>query len=450
MVNTLTITQDIQKYEFVSSIELSRNQKKLLKDVINNSEITNSLFLDIKPLLKDTYNLAISEYSIGSLIYHYSQLFLLSTQVVCKALAKDWIKAICPQKQARYPYKFPELPPWWPKDVPHVEPDHLSKENRIELLISIIRHESVNLLQLRQSINMNHLKNNLSVNMVYINKLIYEVFYVSLYERWILNYGIFENSELFNELNLHPNTKGKPTTLKISCVDSVVLRTMDLSELNHRCFNLNEQGDNSGKIILRHKSPETDSSDEDFVVKKRKKTSKRKKWKKSKVSRTDSPTLGFDGYSDNEVKLEFKEAVKPPSFKPPTANIFVPDYQDKFIVLPVPVSSSPKLKSTQPALLSFPKINPLEKYLVDTEPYCSRFSPIPSVDNFGNTSPLAALQEERYDSSPSLSLSDSPDTSISDIKIKDEHETPFDSFDAFRESDSNFRFVQDYEDLLSS
>ena len=75
-------------------------------------------------------------------------------QLQCKAIAKDWIKAVEPKKQAKYPYNGGKAarisgpgpsdvspgelkrPPWWPPSgCPHREPDHIKKdgENCIHL-----------------------------------------------------------------------------------------------------------------------------------------------------------------------------------------------------------------------------------------------------------------------------------------------------------------------------
>lgn len=50
-------------------------------------------------------------------------------QLGCRSVAKAWVKALQPRKQTIYPYRGPGAtrPSWWPTDVPHVEPDHLSK-----------------------------------------------------------------------------------------------------------------------------------------------------------------------------------------------------------------------------------------------------------------------------------------------------------------------------------
>lgn len=62
-------------------------------------------------------------------------------QIPCKLLAKAWIKVVEPRKQSKYPYKNGEKsrPFWWPPNCIHKEPDHLKKDERINLLIRLIR-----------------------------------------------------------------------------------------------------------------------------------------------------------------------------------------------------------------------------------------------------------------------------------------------------------------------
>ena len=65
-----------------------------------------------------------------------------------KRIAKAWVKAICPKKQARFPYQNklrlietgdpPRVPEWWPiQDCPFTEPDHIDK-NRKEALYPVL------------------------------------------------------------------------------------------------------------------------------------------------------------------------------------------------------------------------------------------------------------------------------------------------------------------------
>lgn len=50
-------------------------------------------------------------------------------QLMCKVVAKAWIKVIEPKKQSNFPYNRGDesKPSWWPKTVRHKEPDHLMK-----------------------------------------------------------------------------------------------------------------------------------------------------------------------------------------------------------------------------------------------------------------------------------------------------------------------------------
>ncbi|QSS63931.1 hypothetical protein I7I51_00992 [Histoplasma capsulatum] len=85
-------------------------------------------------------------------IAYYAEAFKAFQQLNCRQIAKAYIKAIEPRKQARHPYnggkvapgeeRDPEKtkPSWWPAGVIHKEPDHLKKIDRIKLLIHILRN----------------------------------------------------------------------------------------------------------------------------------------------------------------------------------------------------------------------------------------------------------------------------------------------------------------------
>lgn len=62
-------------------------------------------------------------------------------QLVCKIVAKAWIKVVEPKKQTKYPYNRGELgrPAWWPAQARHKEPDHLMKPERLVLLMTMLR-----------------------------------------------------------------------------------------------------------------------------------------------------------------------------------------------------------------------------------------------------------------------------------------------------------------------
>ncbi|KAJ9268401.1 hypothetical protein DTO212C5_5553 [Paecilomyces variotii] len=76
-------------------------------------------------------------------------------QLNCRQMAKAFIKFIEPRKQVKHPYNGGRPPPgaqpgekgdpektkpeWWPSGVVHKEPDHLKKDQRLRLLIHILR-----------------------------------------------------------------------------------------------------------------------------------------------------------------------------------------------------------------------------------------------------------------------------------------------------------------------
>lgn len=79
-------------------------------------------------------------------------------QIPCKLIAKAWIKIVEPKKQSKYPYKNgnSSKPYWWPSTAVHKEPDHLKKDERINLLINILRifkHRETELLYAASLIN---------------------------------------------------------------------------------------------------------------------------------------------------------------------------------------------------------------------------------------------------------------------------------------------------------
>ncbi|ODV88203.1 hypothetical protein CANARDRAFT_179796, partial [[Candida] arabinofermentans NRRL YB-2248] len=96
-----------------------------------NSEIIRSTYRDIK--LNPQEKIDVENYLF--------QCFEEFQQIPCKLLAKSWIKLIEPKKQTQHPYKkgSESKPFWWPKECRHKEPDHLKKEERIQLLIGMIR-----------------------------------------------------------------------------------------------------------------------------------------------------------------------------------------------------------------------------------------------------------------------------------------------------------------------
>ncbi|OXV07331.1 hypothetical protein Egran_04904 [Elaphomyces granulatus] len=77
-------------------------------------------------------------------------------QLNCRQMAKAFIKFIEPRKQVKHPYNGGRPPPgspqgtkgdpektkpeWWPPGVMHREPDHLKKDQRLCLMVHIIRN----------------------------------------------------------------------------------------------------------------------------------------------------------------------------------------------------------------------------------------------------------------------------------------------------------------------
>ncbi|KAK9461555.1 uncharacterized protein V1516DRAFT_711017 [Lipomyces oligophaga] len=76
-------------------------------------------------------------------------------QVVCKLVAKAWIKVIEPRKQVTHPYNKGDnrRPDWWPAGVRHKEPDHLMKPERLLLLVTIAHTKRNQVDQLRLATN---------------------------------------------------------------------------------------------------------------------------------------------------------------------------------------------------------------------------------------------------------------------------------------------------------
>ncbi|KAK5700219.1 hypothetical protein LTS12_028440, partial [Elasticomyces elasticus] len=72
-------------------------------------------------------------------------------QLSLKQISKEWIKVICPKKQANYSYrntkvksktnKKPKVPGWWPdeKVCQWREPDHVKKDQRNRLVLHLLR-----------------------------------------------------------------------------------------------------------------------------------------------------------------------------------------------------------------------------------------------------------------------------------------------------------------------
>ncbi|GFF98645.1 hypothetical protein IFM53868_09894 [Aspergillus udagawae] len=107
----------------------------------------------LQPTLLDMVRLEISD--TPKVLEYYERSLKHFRQFNCRQILKTFIKFIEPRKQAKHPYNGgkppagappskrgdPEKtkPKWWPADVVHKEPDHLRKDQRLSLLIHIIR-----------------------------------------------------------------------------------------------------------------------------------------------------------------------------------------------------------------------------------------------------------------------------------------------------------------------
>ncbi|WFD19529.1 hypothetical protein MCAP1_001761 [Malassezia caprae] len=99
------------------------------------------------PHVKHTIELKDEAARTAFLELRFSQL----QQVMCKMIAKEWIKVIEPKKQTRFPYNKGEAgrPGWWPAGVRHKEPDHLMKPERHALLLAILRSTQTRVARLQ-------------------------------------------------------------------------------------------------------------------------------------------------------------------------------------------------------------------------------------------------------------------------------------------------------------
>lgn len=133
----------------------------------------------IRPVLRQVKTIHWDHYDNRELITQYYSIFTSISQLCCKDLAKQWIKVIQPNKQASHPYKLKDRskPDWWPHHVHHIEPDHLEREGRIDLLILILRNPNVSLRDLVQrTVTISWRRVSL--------RLLDEVYYIAAYDRY--------------------------------------------------------------------------------------------------------------------------------------------------------------------------------------------------------------------------------------------------------------------------
>ncbi|KAF4232403.1 hypothetical protein CNMCM8980_004879 [Aspergillus fumigatiaffinis] len=71
----------------------------------------------------------------------YRRIFGRLRQIDCRSIGQAWIGLIAPNKQYTHPYNGGDKrkPKWWPDDVQHSSPHHLGSEDRVTLLIHILR-----------------------------------------------------------------------------------------------------------------------------------------------------------------------------------------------------------------------------------------------------------------------------------------------------------------------
>lgn len=135
------LTKILEKIESLNSGLISKSSNKLHHDE-NDKDDDDQLANDLKRYKQSNIKYEIiNDVSNESIINQYLyQGFEEFQQLSCKLIAKYWIKLIEPKKQSKFPYKsgFGTKPTWWPVNIRHKEPDHLKKNERIELLISII------------------------------------------------------------------------------------------------------------------------------------------------------------------------------------------------------------------------------------------------------------------------------------------------------------------------
>lgn len=250
------------KYDVCSSKGFDKN---LLKQIKGNC---GSLFDDehreistIKPALKQCFPLELTRRHTKALLDHYYNIMSCLSQSVCKTVAKEWIKVAEPKKQALYPYKFfnSSKPPWWPGRVKHIEPDHLDKDGRIDVLISILRNPSFDLRALKLRTSIIRFKHKETLH------LINELYYLAFYDRLFFGHGR-ENCIQADYLeNLVPSEKAKILSDLVSIMVSdiksaskkirqrgmLMVRQIQKDWINHELYTLNQERLQVGECEIR-------------------------------------------------------------------------------------------------------------------------------------------------------------------------------------------------------
>ena len=230
----LFVLKDGHLKNFIASTKLKQDQLLKISDILLHHNMAS-----ICPTLKDVHTIVLSKECDSQLVNHYTLLFSCVTQLVCKNLAKQWIKIIEPYKQTKYPYKFSRKPPWWPSSVSHTEPDHLTKAGRIALLISILRNPAISICTLKDHTKTWTLDEQ-------TQRLLEEMFYISVYDR-LFYYEHETNSPLRLLINAedHMALARKSVILAVSNLrindrQTLKKRKITKKQMNYKVFRLNE------------------------------------------------------------------------------------------------------------------------------------------------------------------------------------------------------------------
>ncbi|RCK65962.1 hypothetical protein Cantr_01725 [Candida viswanathii] len=178
LIKFMLITQGISpttEFHFHFSNHFTESQTTDISLILGRS-LTN-----IRPVLNHTKTITLRKTRArdDDVAQQLRDLFNSLNQNVCKDIAKSWIKILEPDKQKYYPYTRKNMkPPWWPVDVVHTEPDHLKKEDRIQVLIHVVRSDGFHL----PSVNVNSIRHKVK----HTEAIIHEILYICFFERLLL------------------------------------------------------------------------------------------------------------------------------------------------------------------------------------------------------------------------------------------------------------------------
>lgn len=213
-----------EDYEFILAIKpptgqlrilhtpfVSPSQRLQIEGILENrhpvsATTTPSSIVKIRPALRNTRDLVIctkndvnTVKSTRRIVAQYQLLAHSLSQLVCKNIAKEWIRVVEPKKQSIFPYKNfnASKPPWWPHDVNHIEPDHLEKYGRVQLLVSILRNPQIDLLSLKRRTD-----SALSTK-PHVLRVLDELYYVAVYDRILVCGSSAQQKKLVCLLSSH-------------------------------------------------------------------------------------------------------------------------------------------------------------------------------------------------------------------------------------------------------